>query len=103
VQVDVGFVGAYRARSAPTHVQRNRPLARQCQRAADVVAVFVGDENGVETFDARAEARQAALDFFCREAAVEQYARGGRAALHLNEQSIAFTAASQAGEPHGPP
>ncbi|KAH0444050.1 hypothetical protein KCU90_g1122, partial [Aureobasidium melanogenum] len=64
LQIDIGFVGTHRAGGAPAHVQRDRPLARQRQRAANVVAMFMGNQNGVETLDARAEPRQPPLDFF---------------------------------------
>src|SRR3954447_11819953 len=58
LQVDIGFVGTYCLGGAPTHVQRNRPFARQRQRAAYVIAMLMRDQNRIESLDARADARQ---------------------------------------------
>ncbi|MDR8822679.1 hypothetical protein FEQ05_06424 [Burkholderia pseudomultivorans] len=100
VEIDIGVVRADRARSAPAHVERQRCATRERQRTADVVAVFMRDQDRIEIADAEIQAAEPTLDLLRGKTAVEQHARGGRAARGLDDQRVALAAASEAREAH---
>ena len=70
-------------------------LARKARHAADVVAVFVGDDNGVDILRSETRTFKPAFSFAQTKAAIEHDARGGDPFDDLDHQGIAFTAGPQ--------
>jgi hypothetical protein len=73
---------------------RNTVLARQRADAVDVIAVFVGDQDGVQFTGFATETRETAFSFFQRKAAVHQ----DRRLPAFDQQPVAAAAAAEQGE-----
>jgi hypothetical protein len=70
-------------------------FARESWYAADMIAMLVGHDNGIEVCRLQAEACQPPLRFAQAEAAIKHYARDCIASCCLDNQGVAFTARSE--------
>ena len=86
------------APGAAAHPQRQAVALGQRHRAADVVAVLVGHEDGVEVGGGEAGAGQPGLELAQREAGVDEEPRRRDAAGRLDDGGVAAAAAAEAAE-----
>ena len=89
--------GAERRMRSDREPHRQSILARQGADATNVIAMFMGNQNGGELDRITTEARQAALGFTQREAAIHQ--NDGVPAS--DQQAVAATAAAEYGKTKG--
>ena len=90
--------GAERRMRSDREPHRQSILARQRTDATNVIAMFMGNQNGGELGRITTEARQAALGFTQREAAIHQ----NEGVPAGNQQAVAAAAAAEYGKTKGP-
>ena len=97
--VHVGHAGhafAHRGQRPEGEPHRNAMARREGRNAADVIGVFVRDDNGVEGFGRNADARQARRGVAHAESAVDHDAGGPR----FDDEAVALAAAADRREAH---
>ena len=93
-----GVAGEFRTEvfhGGPVAVDGDAVAAGEDVKAGDVVAVFVGDEDGVEVAQGPPEGEEAVFDLFAAEAGVDEDADG----VGFEVGAVAATAAGEDGEP----
>ena len=81
-----------------THPYRNALAQRQLERAADVVAMFVRDEDRVDLLGQHAGLAEARVKLPDAQAAIDEQMSQRCAAASLDDGGVAGTAAAQAFE-----
>ena len=98
LHVDVLAIALHCLVRAEAEPHGNAVAARELEHAADMILVFMRDDNAVEVCRQQAEPRETAFRFTNAKAAVEHDRRGIRTGAAGHQQGIAFAAATKAGE-----